>query len=531
MENKRDWLHSDAFLAVVADSISCHSQLQEHINNIYELEKYRFYEAARNSSVYNELSMPRGRLPLEVASKRNLGVLLVARDDRQVYVQIRPALINLHPAFSAYLKNPSKAPSFEQVVFESIGNARLGLQKSISLLMISAYVLVNELGFAAEQSQICKAAMTYGEIYVSMNAEWANSKTEPNLDLSSLLSMYHFSQEDWRYIKSFLRPDYITLLRESYRRGEPLQRYTDDAVENFSTYSDVNEKEKAIVTAWALTSVMSKAGIDWENLCYDISLSKTQQFSILQACLDMSMVTGGFRPHHYISAFIVYVLCKEIISTKDFYWRNNAETQFMETQHLLHENKELKAKVLRLEQRLTDIEIQQRKEAEAQAKQSQTDYFEATKPLRDENLLLAKKIQELELQLSESRKNSVELSLLRAICLSAPNPETNNHTYSLLEQKLQEKKIIFFGGSLNLRKKISNKFPNLCVLDGTETIVDLKFFDNADMVLIYTYNMSHALYERVITYIKQNDIPYFFLARASNAELIEAQMNKILTDL
>lgn len=137
MSNYQEWMESDAFLAVVADSISNYPSIQEEFNRIYSGDKYRYYEAARNSDSYSELSMPRGRLTLEVAAKRNLGILLVARYDEKVYQVIRPILLEIHPAIKGYISAPHKNTNYERTAFECIGNARLGIHKSISLLMVS----------------------------------------------------------------------------------------------------------------------------------------------------------------------------------------------------------------------------------------------------------------------------------------------------------------------------------------------------------------------------------------------------------
>ena len=93
---------------------------------------------------------------------------------------------------------------------------------------------------------------------------------------------------------------------------------------------------------------------------------------------------------------------------------------------------------------------------------------------------------------------------------------------------IKSKKIYIFGGHINWRNKIKQKYPSLEVLDGHNTSFDEKLLFGADIVLMNTSNMSHALYYKIIDVLRRNNIPFDYLGKYSNPNLLEREMGEVL---
>ena len=66
------------------------------------------------------------------------------------------------------------------------------------------------------------------------------------------------------------------------------------------------------------------------------------------------------------------------------------------------------------------------------------------------------------------------------------------------------------------------------ILDGHNTSFDEQQLLNADIVLLNTSNMSHALYYKVIDVLRKNKIRFDYLGKYINQNLLEREIAEIL---
>lgn len=105
-------------------------------------------------------------------------------------------------------------------------------------------------------------------------------------------------------------------------------------------------------------------------------------------------------------------------------------------------------------------------------------------------------------------------------------PESNLRSLSELTEG---KKIIVIGGHINWRNDLKNKYPAFQIFDGSVNTADLSSIQSADFVFLNVSNMSHAMYYKIMSILRTNNIPFDYLGRAINQELCEKEMADILS--
>ena len=75
---------------------------------------------------------------------------------------------------------------------------------------------------------------------------------------------------------------------------------------------------------------------------------------------------------------------------------------------------------------------------------------------------------------------------------------------------------------------MKTNYPSLNILDGHQESFDEQILLNADMVLLNTSNMSHSLYYKVIDVLRKNKIPFDYVGKYTNTELLENEIAEIL---
>lgn len=153
---------------------------------------------------------------------------------------------------------------------------------------------------------------------------------------------------------------------------------------------------------------------------------------------------------------------------------------------------------------------------------------ELLQPYSEENILLRRKISELEAELKKETEKNAELNTLRSFVFDIQReyyPEKNSKSLSEL---INGKRIIVIGGHISWRNNLKNKYPAFQIFDGNIKTADLSSLQSADFVFLNVSNMSHALYYKAMNILRENDIPFDYLGRTVNQELYEKEMADIL---
>lgn len=83
--------------------------------------------------------------------------------------------------------------------------------------------------------------------------------------------------------------------------------------------------------------------------------------------------------------------------------------------------------------------------------------------------------------------------------------------------------------TINWRNHLKERHPELSLISGTDNFVfDEKSLANYDFVFLNTSNMAHKTYYRIIDVLRERNVPFDYLGRYSNQNLIEQEMAEIL---
>lgn len=168
-----------------------------------------------------------------------------------------------------------------------------------------------------------------------------------------------------------------------------------------------------------------------------------------------------------------------------------------------------------------------RSQVERLSSELSKDTKEAVRPLMDEIALLRGKVAELQKALELEKEKTTELNRLREFVFSIQNCNDIADSTVSLKDLIANKKIYIFGGHINWRNKMKANYPSLNILDGNITSFDEKMLLGADMVLLNTRNMSHTVYYKVIDVLRKNAIPFDYIGKSVNAELLEQEIIEV----
>ena len=134
----------------------------------------------------------------------------------------------------------------------------------------------------------------------------------------------------------------------------------------------------------------------------------------------------------------------------------------------------------------------------------------------------------LEERLEIEQRKDVELNRLREFIFDIQSSADIQEVLTPLKDLIAGKNIYILGGHVNWRSKMKAAYPSLNLLDGHQKSLDEKIFMGADMILLYAAHMSHAVYDKTIAILRNNNIPFDYLGRTHNIDLLENEIAGIL---
>ena len=93
---------------------------------------------------------------------------------------------------------------------------------------------------------------------------------------------------------------------------------------------------------------------------------------------------------------------------------------------------------------------------------------------------------------------------------------------------IKDKNIVIIGGHIHTREKLKQKYPSLKILAQSSHINNAVLV-NADHVFIYYKFMTHDMYNRAISVLSRNDIPWDYIPY-TNLEKSEQVIAQILIE-
>lgn len=142
---------------------------------------------------------------------------------------------------------------------------------------------------------------------------------------------------------------------------------------------------------------------------------------------------------------------------------------------------------------------------------------------------LNKEIASKNQEIVELKNNQQELYKLRELIFSMDQEVYEEKNTDVdLQSIIADKTIIVIGGHIALRNKMKQKYPNMKVLSRLSHITDAVLL-NADHVFMFYKFMTHDMYNKAISVLTKNDIPWDYIPY-TNLEKSEQMMYEILRE-
>lgn len=539
----------DMIFPVVANDLCFVPFFAEPITEFYKENKLELYELAKSSPYYKHTIFGDKRLYSEITMRRIFAVLLVAkeRDDA------RELLISL-------FKNCPKTQTLVQYIEK--GNLN-GCEKILNLALRSYENIDRNL---VVTTCLYYTYLFYGDLssnnFAKTLFEYIYQKTYTRfLDCPSL---------NKNRIDSIKVHDHVTLIRECRKAFEYIQSgeqvveiidivngisnpavqskllamemTLDDVVKIAPAYKELlstkrtdihGDMANAMAFIHELCAVFEYNDLSISSYFQDIKLTEEDKTAIVKIIAECSLKTGNSRItfYDYIKFTCFYIITKIFKETKDFYMTNNPESEFFELQHIINQNEILSKMLSELENKnsIAIAENDRLNSIIAELKKPKAENHEdILRPYLQEIELLKAKVSSLQSTLETKEKESLELYRLRELAFDLKQGDYVPESKKELSDLLNGRKVVMVGGHINLRNKLSEKYPALTILDGHNASVSDSVFANADLVLFNTSNMSHTVYYKVIEVLRTHGIKFDYVGRVINPELFENELVRIV---
>lgn len=534
------------FHAHLSGLIIAYPTLKTFIDNLYETQKFRFYDKAKNTQHYNATVLTSRPLEMDVSAKRAYGILLCSQDDEQLQRILCSEFIKIFSELGTLIKNFSMN-NFHSLSMKYTNIAERECWDAAqvnSVVYFTNYLLICEYGIYTEEKEV---QAFYNAVQSDMlsrekfNVE-SFSETIDNVDVHKLVTV----------------PRYVRKIRSKFTSGADLDFFIDLA--NFASgvyapsphstnlaaelTSYITEEpadaKKAMRYCGMCSDALSLEGLSFSMLINNEKLTKTEQdrvFKLAARQLSHSRMSTDLPQislADYILEMLLCLLVKKLKQSKDFYFENNSETQFNELQRVRNEMEGLREQLLEKETFLADQSkyvIVLKNQVDQLKSELSKETKDAAKPLMEEIILLRSQVSDLQKKLDDESEKAHELKRLREFIFALQQEDEIITREVSLSALIEGKTIYIIGGHINWRTKLKHNYPTLRIVDGHSVSFDEQSLMNADMVLLNTTNMSHKLYYKVIDVLRKNKIPFDYLGKYSNQNLLEQEIAEILQAL
>lgn len=536
-------LNNDVFLLYVAGYINAIPALRSFMDDLYESNKYTFYEKAKSSPYYDATFMTDRPLEREVSMKRTFGILLQADQDETLQDAICKAIVKHDRSFKVFMK--SFTPEQAQITLSAAERSARNFGKTpdeiTSIFFLSGYIVYCKHGLAKKDKP---AVMSFHSLLLKdimereshSQAEFIHSLKKIKADGSVNKSKYCLEYKEAMQTGK----DLLALIEamDSVKNGSTATTTKARKLVNILTKGvEPQEREDAMISSLLVSKVFSLYGCSLSLTTSNIVFDEEE----LECLSSIVAVCSHIRNHEgtpdlsisdYTLALWLALLSKTIKREREFYFQNNSETQFYALKSMEQEIQQLHEAIS--DQRnaavaamaLAAAHNEQIKLLNAELAKENKD---AAKPLMAEIAMLRSQMSEMQARLDVEAEKSKELYRLREFVFDMQQGNDIQVEEISLDKQIAGKKIYVFGGHINWRIKLKQKYPKLDVLDGHNTSFDAQKLIDADMVLLNTSNMSHDLYYKVIDVLRKNGVPFDYLGKYSNPNLLEKEISEILS--
>lgn len=563
------------FYLRLATAVSFVEEIAVSLNEKYDEDKIKYYSLATNTSVYNKICDLEETLETEINIKRFLGLFIAAESDSVLSDFIVDTFIKKYPELKLaqennlnkniisknFLKNPPDCPETTNINYV------------IRLPFMALYVALKK--YDINSSEIKKLLHSVNA-FISASNSFMDHANKKSIDNTWSNKGYSHITEKRKSIEALSNTKFLGSLVDvlnSIKLNRTLTSQPQDTYDFLNAFFDNIFKFEAKGTGnQESTTTIDTNKKDLESDFFELlkedadgSLAlhylsifdciaeqfdysptvlfgekeidsdlRKRFYSIIAEFKDIAYQKENgdyyFPFSLYLLTVLFYVVFGELAKQKELYFKYNSETQYFALHDLESKVVELNSVIKELssdKENLTAVINEYDKKIAEIISVPETIVkdisketiaaFEASISAKD------KEIEKLKEELEKARIKNKEVDRLREVVFEFEMPDLPDSKISLAEL-IKGKKIIVVGGHINWRNKMKATYPSLEILDGHLANIDISLFDNADLVLFNTSNMSHKVYYKLIDGFRFNQIKFDYLGRAKNIELLEKEI-------
>lgn len=501
-----------------AVSFAEHKGCTAEIEKIYETDKYRFYQLSEQHPMYRHRHVLSMRLEKEIVCRHALGILWAADDDEKLRSKIFRLIKRVTPELYNYTVSPNR---------KNIEAYRVARHKALEVVMRNGFsdgfMDYLQAWVYSSVDDMHKTAREHYDVLLEHYTGEAQEKTGQTEMFAKHDSPSDEEKDIQTYFNSLDRMDLMThFINLKVAPDSEKSKLRDLCIHNF-------EKSKMISLGYLNVDRL----FEMSDLTAQILLDKSpldeethQKIVDIAYCLDNYGKTH-FDPQMYVNCFAMYRLIEEYKRTKDCYFRVNEEIANVELRQRDEQIQSLTGQLTALteqNQRLKQENEQLRQNELLRRKEENDLIRKATKPLQ-------KQVDTLQKQLRQIQEANYDNAELREFIFHLEDTVPEKNIPVDFAELSGRYKIATLGGHEILRNKLKEKFPDFKVLDGTQNSLDFTaLLKSTDILFIFTGHMSHAVYEKAIATVSQNNCKFYYINNATNLDIITAQMSRYLLE-
>lgn len=470
----------DYILAKVSIGLASDSDARVKIDEIYNKDNFKYYDASIKSSTINYILMNQGDLEEEIYARKVLGILLIAEYDFNLRNSIIKILRIYYPE-----------------VFNSV-------KKVDKKKLVNKYSKMDKITREIE-AKLDSAVYFYITIYKSPN--WLDE----GFITAIIDDIMDFEFED--FISVDIQEEIKEKSSKIYKIKEEFQKKYGEIIDYKDFIAFINKYDEEKLSILKNIFKVNKLDIDY--------LFKNDEFNIDKIILAyIEAEKAAFKLEDVlINSAIMQLLIDKYKESKEIYFNNNEETVNFKLKDLKSVVNEVTDKNRNLNLAVKDLE-------EYKNQTENILHNERNKLIKEHNIeinYLKNRIKELENNLYEEQKYKMELNALREYVFEKDNNYIPEEEEKSLVNYINGKKIIIIGGAKEWRRKFREKYPEIRSLNGFNENFDVTVLGMVDYVFFFTGHMSHATYYKAINYIRLNQIPFGYIGK-TNLDLVELEL-------
>lgn len=470
--------------ANISIALVVNNQMIRDVNNLYNLDSLKYYNAAKNSTCINHVIMKQGALEQEIHARKVLGMLLVSEIDANLRNNIIKLLRKYYPAVYNSVKKHDKRE----------------IAKKYSQMDKTSRIIFSRL---------------YGAIYFYLGMYRSAELVDQGFLISIIEDLKHFE------FSSFITRNIDEELKTYKDKIQEIKTLLHKEYGKIYSYKDLQDSNNKDVENFRdiLKNLFFANKLDPNYIFYNYNFVNIDEIILSYIKKSNNKLDSKAILQTLINGIFTKSLIDQYKKARVLYFENNKDTLLFKINSLeekLHdvteENTELKAKLNSLEQEKILFD-----------KSLNNQINKISKNQKSELNITQNKIKALEIQLSEERKYRSELNALREYIFQVQNeyiPKVSNKT---LEYYITNKKILIIGGSKKWRRKFREKYPQIRTLNGFNESFEMDILNNTDVIFFYTGFMNHATYNRAMSFVRTNQIQFSYIGK-TNMNLVEKEI-------